>query len=242
MSVTWSYFLPAPVPPAPPAAATRIMFRDAVKRIAPPWLQRKYGGGLLYALANELDELTDRTVAALGQRFPGIYSDDSLPNLGRDRRIRRGRVESTATYALRLRGWLDAHRLRGGPYGMLTQLFAFYAPSSFAMRIVYTSGRRYLMDAAGVITRDDIVWTPPGPALKWARWWLHMDWPDPVDTDGTWADPGTWNDGGVWDSNLTAVQVRDLRLIPREWNAAHAVGMIVLESPLETVQVSVEGQ
>jgi hypothetical protein len=46
-----------------------------------------------------------------------------------------------------------------------------------------------------------------------------------------WADPGDWGpgaDNGVWDSTLTIQDVADLRAVPREWNAAHADGTVVL--------------
>ena len=38
----------------------------------------------------------------------------------------------------------------------------------------------------------------------------------------------TWGDGQVWGSSLTPAEVTDLRLVPREWNAAHCFGEIVL--------------
>lgn len=216
-------------------------FRDTVRKISPPWLQRGTGEAVLYAIALQLDALTDGLVAAIKLRFPGLYSYDTLGIIGRERRIRRGRFESPEAYVPRLLRWLDDHRERGGPFALLRQLHAHYAPNNFPIELRYASGRSFQMDAAGNVTMSDVSWSPPGGAARWARWWLFYQWPTPVDDDGTWNDPGTWNDGGVWDSNLAPTEVRDLRLIPREWNAQHATGRMVLMTPLKTVNFSAEG-
>jgi hypothetical protein len=216
-------------------------FRDALRNISPPWLQRGTAQAILYAIGVQVDALGDALRAGVKMRFPGYYSMETLPLIGRERRIRRGRFESETTYASRLIPWLDHHRRRGGPYALLAQLHAYYAPNNFAIELRYASGRVYNMEISGTINRGDTVWTPPGDPAQWARWWLYYDWPTPVGDDGIWSDPGTWDDGGVWDSNLDPAEVRDLRLIPREWNAAHAIGRIVLETPLDTVNISAEG-
>jgi hypothetical protein len=125
---------------------------------------------------------------------------------------------------------------------MLEQLYAFYSPNAFAMAIFYVNGRTYTLDpTTGAITRGQAVdWTPPGDPAQWARWWLVFEWPSEIGDDGTWADPGTWDDGGVWDCSLSAAEVRDIRLIPREWNAAHAIGYVTLAAPDHFLTLSVE--
>src|SRR5690606_17408066 len=134
-------------------------------------------------------------------RFPGFAGYTSLPELGRDRRIRRGLIESDATYAARLLRWLDDHPNRGGPYAMLRQLHAFFAPNNFRIELINTSGRRYTMAIDGTITRDDVTWTPGPPCDlaggEWARWWLFFFVPDPPIGEGLWGDPGIWGDGGL---------------------------------------------
>lgn len=218
-----------------------LTFRDTLKSICPPWLQRGTAEKVLYAIGVHVDGVMDALVAGIKARFPGVYTAESLPLLGRDRRIRRGRTETDAVYTARLQRWLDDHRRRGGPYALLAQLFAHYAPSSFAIELRYVTGRRFQMDTAGNVVRGDVVWTPPGSTSQWARWWLFYDWPTDVAADGIWSDPGTWSDGGVWDYALTPQEVTDLRLVPREWNAAHALGWIVLQMPtLPDVTLAVE--
>ena len=115
---------------------------------------------------------------------------------------------------------------------MLRMLFAHFAPAAFKIELVNYLGTRYTSAAAdGAITRDAIVWAPDADATKWARWWLFYHWPVAVAHDGIWSDAGAWDDGGVWDSNLSPTEVADLRAVPNEWHAEHAIGKLVLLSP-----------
>lgn len=207
--------------------------RDAVRRVVPWWAGRELSrpGKYLWAIALHADALVDACAEGVKIRFPLFYSAETLPVIGRQRRIRRGPNESDEVYGTRLHRWWDDHKRRGGPYAMLAQIRAYFDPVAFRVQLVYRSGRRYTMPIDGEIVRDDIVWEPDNVPEKWARWWLFYDWPTAVLEDGLWDEPGTWNDGGVWDSGLTPAEVADLRAVPREWNAAHPYGTIVLFAP-----------
>ncbi len=213
-------------------APTTRTFRDSIRELSPPWLRTLISEKVMYAIGVQADALGDAVAAAVKTRFPNVYSGESLPYIGRDRKILRGRNETNAVYASRLNRWLDDHATRGGPYALLAQLYAHLAPASFAIDLVYASGRRFRMDANGVVsTRDDVgTWVPDADTAKWARWWLFYAWPTPVAADGIWSDPGIWDDGGVWDSDLTVSEVTDLRAVPKEWNNGHSFGRIVLLS------------
>jgi len=202
--------------------------RDTLAKLMPRWLSRGVAQGLGYALAIQLDALTDGLVAGIRRRWPGLDgSEDALGIIGQARKIRRGPAEPASTYAVRLRSWLDAHRTRGGPYALLAQVHAYWV-GTFDVSLIYADGTRFDLATSGDVTRTPAVspWAP-GP---WPRWWLIYDWPDAVVTDGLWGDPGVWGDGYVWGAQLTAAQVADLRLIPEEWNAAHTNGTLVLRS------------
>lgn len=184
-------------------------FRDTIRKLSPPWLRRGINEKILYTLGTHIDAMGDAVTAAIKVRFPGLYSDESLPLIGNERRIRRGRLEPAANYAVRLRRWLSDHQRRGGPYALLAQLFAYYSPSNFEIQLIYNSGRRFTMDTSGNVVRDDIVWTPDSLAgTHWARWWLFYF----TDQFGS----------------PTAEEIEDLKLVPREWNNAHCLGYIVL--------------
>jgi hypothetical protein len=217
-----------------------LTFRDTLRRRSPPWLQHGRAERVLYAIGVQLDAFADALVAGARLRFPGLYSDESLPLIGRERRIPRGRYELGSTYAARLTRWLIDHRRRGGPYALLAQLHAHYAPDNFVAELVYRNGQRYTMDASGAVVRDEVdflaeppqLWTPSTPPSQWAMWWLILDWPFAVADGGSWdEDPhgAAWADPtSVWNFDVTPDEVDDLRQVPRDWNAAHTIGRIVL--------------
>lgn len=226
---------PAPLPPpvgGPTAYPQTVLrtFRDAIREISPWWLRGPIGGSILFAIGAVTDALADALRGGVKTRFPGYYSNESLPLIGRERRIRRGRVETEETYATRLIPWLDHHRIRGGPYALLAQVHAFYAPDNFPVSLIYDNGRAYVVDPAdGTVLRTWVdLGAPEDP--RWCRWTLYYSWPVPIEPDGIWSDPGTWDDGGVWDTNMSAELIRDIRVVPREWNAAHSIGYIKLDS------------
>jgi len=205
-------------------------FRDAIRSMVPWWAGRETGrvGKILYAIGLHCDALIDAHVAAIKMAMPGLYSPESLFLIGRERRIRRGPLESNDVFASRLSRWWDDHKRRGGPYALLEQARLYWSPLAFQIDLVYFSGRRFQAPPSGEIERDDIEWTPDTLAAKWARWWLFYFWPETVGDDGVWGDPGTYGDGGVWGSDLTVEDVANIRAVPTEWNAKHCSGSRVV--------------
>jgi hypothetical protein len=185
---------------------TPITFRDVALQLSPPWLQRGRAARWIYSVAAQLDALADASLNGIKLRFPGLYSYEPLALQGRERRIRRGRAEADAVYAPRLQRWLVDHKRRGGAYALLAQLHAHFATGSFPIDLVYKSGRRYQMDAAGNVTRNTV---PVIPTTRWARWTLFY-WTD------AFPDP------------LSADDLVDLAVIPKEWIAAHCIGRVLI--------------
>lgn len=189
---------------------TIITFRDRMRELwSPVWLRNGNAEIYLYAIAVQADTTGEALVAAVQSRFPGFYSDESLGLLGSERRIPRGPAEASASYAGRLTRWLDDHRLRGGPYAMLRQLFAYYAPNNFPIELVYRNGTYYAMDTSGNITRTpNTTFEPDADPTQWARWWLFYY------TDDFLAP--------------TAEETASLKLVPHAWNAAHCLGTLTV--------------
>lgn len=184
-------------------------YRDRLRDAVVPWLQQRNNARLLFAIAVQLDAMADALVAGVRLRFPNMYSGESLPYIGRERRIQRGPFESDEVYASRLVRWLDDHCRRGGPYAMLAQLHAFFAPDNFPIDLVYRNGRRYQMDVDGNVTRDDVVFEPDSHPEQWARWYLFY-----------------WTD--AFPLPLSDDTLATLKLVPQEWNAAHALGTLLV--------------
>jgi hypothetical protein len=208
-----------------------LTFRDSLRKKCPPWLQGGWAEKVLYAIGVMIDALVDSANAAVRIRFPGLYSDESLPLIGRERRIRRGRNEPASTYSVRLMRWLDDHATRGGPYALLEQLHAYYADDPFPIRLVYRSGRCFDMDVDGEITMSDVVWSPDEEPECWARWWLIYQWPTSFPAARKYGDGTQYGQGRVYGSGLLSGEVADLRVIPRDWNTAHALGRLIVISP-----------
>lgn len=211
-------------------------FRDAMLEKAPRWIKRGHRGNVLYTIGLHIDALVEMAQVSIRYRFPGHYSPESLPTTGRDRKVPRGRNESDATYADRLTRWLDYHRHRGNPYELLRKVREHYAPTAFAVDLVYAGSPllaytlRYHLAADGTITRHKVLradWSPHGDPNQWARWWLFYHNPDLVTDVPTWGDGGSWGDGGVWGSSLPALEVEIVRTAPNQWNAARSIGRLV---------------
>ncbi len=208
-------------------------FRDVVRQIVPPWLSKGLAGKILYAIWVHGCAAVDAAVAAVELRMPGLYSWESMPLIGRDRRIPRGPEETDEGYRARLNDWQEIARRKGSPVAMLRMLRAYLTPHAVTIRHINNAGYRYTITPAGVITIDQITWDWDGDASKWWRFWIVLEVPSEFLTDeGDWGDPGVWGDGGTIGSTATPDQVAGIRRIV-SGHAAHAecVNVIVVFSP-----------
>jgi len=101
--------------------------RDAVKAMSPSWLQDGVAEKYLYDIGLCADALLDKMNQAARLHLPGYGDESALPLIGADRLISRGLGESAASYAQRLKGWLDAWRTAGSAASVLRQLSALLA-------------------------------------------------------------------------------------------------------------------
>ena len=226
----------------------RLLFSAALVRAMPPWLQRVVGAPVMRGLADPLDVLVERSVAAVKARFPNATDEATLARIGRERRIRQGLGESAATYAARILPWLDAHRTRGGAYALLHQLDAYFQDwLNVRMDVVDYQGNRHWIDAAAVvadsvITRDTITWGGDATG-KWARFWLFFylpadTIPSPISGAYLVTDDGTFRvtdtgaslvtDGELTASALSSDEIEMFTCIAREWSAAHVDQILVV--------------
>lgn len=212
-----------------------ITFRDSVVAMAPRWLRGTWAGRFLYVMGLHLDAMTDALTASIEMRFPGFYSEESLPLIGRERRIRRGFAESGPAYAGRLRKWLDDHRRHGNPYTLMRQLQGYLFPFAVRLRVVSNIGTWYTLGSDGSTSHrlsSPANWNWDGSAAEFSRYWVILYPPASLWVrDGTWGDGETWNGrpNETWGSTATPEQVAAVKAIVNEWNPPHAkcMGVIV---------------
>lgn len=225
-------------------------FRDQLLARVPWWLRNGNAGKVLWTIGVHIDALVDAAAVAVKHRFPGNTTlVDALPIVGRDRKIRRGVYETTATYQSRLVRWLDYHHYRGSPGELLRKVQEHFAPLHKELTLRSYLGRQYVLKVDGTLvgpTQYAGVWPPDGDAARWARLWLYVDYGtvymtdefgdlildefgDPIievagvdfGDDGFWGDPGQWGDGGVWGSGLDPIEIGRYTAITHDWLAAH---------------------
>ena len=203
--MTWSL----PYPLGGEDSRQRSRYEDWVLTQVPPWLRRTVGGAIMQGIAATADSLVDRLAHGVRLRFPNTDTD-ALAIAGRERRIVRGPSEGPDEYALRVQGWLDAHRTRGSVYALLEQWNAYNATRR-AIDVLYQSGTLYkLYEVVSPIDRAIISWETP-PEGGWAQAWCFLF----EDADPT---------------PVSAATDAELGAIPRLWSAAHM-------SPLNVVLV-----
>ena len=214
--------------------------RDLVKAISPPWLvgpgtpstPLPAGAGIaeryVYAIAVQSDLLIAKVQDAIKLRFPGYLNASSLAQIGSDRAILRGYVETDDSYAARLRAWLDTWRHAGAARGVL-QAVASYLPSNPGVRSVLEGAASYSVwdvlapgqDPSTAPTTYHV--TPANwawDALGWVkRRWLVLEatgWA-PIGPD--YAAPGVvWGDPSLsWGMSVPAERAEALRGLVRTW-------------------------
>lgn len=207
---------------------------DHLRRIMPPWLRRRVASALVGAIGEQVDLAAQRAALGVRLRFPAPGIDGrALAYIGRERRIRRGPVETDDRYARRLLLWWSSHRGRGGPYALLEQVYAYTLGWLTArVDVVYQSGTRYLMDTAGEIERNDITWGGNG-SDEWAHVWVVFHVPSviPIGTARLVTSEGDYivdHEGNyivvtrtIAPGDMTDGDAAVFTSIVREWSAAH---------------------
>ncbi len=157
-----------------------------LKKTLPSWMltaPREHWSQLMAAPAAVIDALGEavhqaRLAALPGQidvsGFPGLggyLSTDALVLTGRDRRVRRGFLESDSHYAGRQREWLEAWARSATPKEMLDQLAAILGPLPPNLRLIESNGTwwtRY-RSLPMVSIRDGTIdqWTQAGTGFRY---------------------------------------------------------------------------
>lgn len=202
-------------------------FINSIWRKAPRWLQEGDGELVWTSIGLVCDALVERVRQGVEARWPQYAPSDALGLIGRDRKIRRGRDETDASYAARLLQWLDDWKVAGNPFALMGQLRA-YCGVDLRMRTVDNSGNWYTVEADG--SRSVLLaqgnWDWDSQPTKWARFWVVMYPPSTL-----WVKSPALGNASLWGgaigssgytigSSATPAEVAAVKSIVRDWKPA----------------------
>jgi hypothetical protein len=127
-------------------------FRGSAQVFSPPWLSRYVGSRYVYSQAIQWDTLAEYTRLGMLQRYPSVAQPDALSEIGRDRRILRGIVETDEHYAERLRVFKRTWKLAGNAPTLLGQLWEYMRPNATKIRYVVNGYEGAVADSASQFT------------------------------------------------------------------------------------------
>ena len=197
-------------------------FRHLLYSLVPSWLRTGDGEKLLYSIGLLLDGFAERWRLSGLASDPTTAPDDALSYLGRDRRITRGRAESSSDYADRLLGYLDAHRAQGNPFTLMDQLYAYLQTSGVTIRTVDRRGNWFerASDGTRSYTLNQMNWDWDGGLFfLWSRFWVII-----FSDNGPWSTQWNHPGGSATDGTTDATEdeIAAVRAIIRDWKPAHA--------------------
>lgn len=203
-------------------------FRTTRRVRSAAWLSEGEGELVGYSLDLIRDAFVRRLELGHLARFPQndptgatTAPDDALRAMGRDRRVVRGIDETSASYAARLRRWLDDRRTAGNPFTLMRQLAAyvdFDGSRGCSFRTVDVRGNWYSRASDGtesaVLKQANWDWDGDHSGTRWSRFWVIV-YPGTRWTNGggTWAGVAS----ATWGSSAEVEHVASMRSIVKDW-------------------------
>lgn len=171
----------------------------------------------------QIEVLLEAVLASVGRGSPS-----ALAYLGWARKMIRWQDESNASYAARLRRWIDTAKEAGGPREMARQIHG-YLRSKPKVRVFNRAGNVVTVDTDGTVSTASCVWD-----------WDSISHPERasftselfvvVYVTTQWPTAGDWGtlDGQEWGGTLgfghdaTPEEYDAIRSIVADWKAAHS--------------------
>lgn len=225
-------------------------FRSLFRWITPAWLHTGEGEKVLHALSTIIDASTERVRQGLLARFPSRTGGAALGLHGIGRGLVRGRIETDAHFAARLKRWRypRGHRVRGSAFALLEQVWQYWGSAPCTTRDA--GGAEYGRTEAGVeyVVRGNAWDWDYEPDTSWARFWLTIDLTGIASANPELDDPALWGgDLGTPGATIGSVGVtpQDVAAIRRlltwrpwkpagtrsEWAVIHTAPMAVFPNP-----------
>jgi hypothetical protein len=175
-------------------------------------------GALAWSLAAMIDIDLERMRSGLEARFPSRAGASALAQAGRDRLILRGRDETDAHYAARLKAWRypRGHRVRGSVFALLEQISAYFG-GGFELYGIDRNGNKRVRSAGDAESYSyGNAWTwDGGAAAQWARQWIVIDGSSLFRAQYDWGDASLW--GGALGTSGYCIGMRDASA--EDWRA-----------------------
>lgn len=223
-------------------SARRPTWRGLIAKLGPRWLTRDFvampdgttletDSRILFPIFTLFDWATDRLRIANYASMPDYAPDDAIPEIVKDRGLRRGRDETREGINARLKRAIDDKRIAGSYWSVLEQLRGYMSPHEVKVRIWNEHGNCYTIGRDGVrsLVRDAGDWNwdgAPDPEKVFARFWVLIyvttgSPTEPWQRSDTWGTPGgVWGTPGrTWGSTATSNEVKDIRGIVDDWKA-----------------------
>ena len=176
-------------------------FANLPQYLVPAWLSTGEAGAKLRTWGETIDANVARLRAGVTRRFPGYAADAAddaaLRLAGVSRGIPRGRTETAAHYAGRLRAWRgpNGHQLRGGAYGLIGQVLEYFGrPAGAYVQTHDVSKNFYRETSAGArVALHAITWTwGTLVASEWSRFWVLAYMPTVFSAPPELGDAALW--------------------------------------------------
>lgn len=206
----------------------KIRLRDILAQILTPWMADRPGltvmYRLLWSLVSPLDWLLQTAYEGVQAAWPGVGTSTALPYIGRSRGITRGQLEADASYATRLRSWLDDWARAGSAEAVAFQIHTFLS-SRPAVDVITRSGVRVRCSTTGVLTKDTVTWNWDGTSNPervgyWSELFIVV-YTTQFTAAPVWGASRTWGSGiGLGDTN-TSSEYDTVASLLAQWKAAH---------------------
>jgi hypothetical protein len=215
-------------------ASAPLRFRDIFR--VPWWLAdrpgRTVGYRVVWTLIAMLDAFADVMLQGLQAAWPGIGTPSALPMIGRSRGIIRGQADTHATYAEKLRRWLDYWRDAGTQRAIAVALHE-YLGNGPRVRVVNRAGFMTTVDTDGTITTTTCAWdwdsssNPERSGYWWDQWIIVYP--------TQWAVRGEFGGGDTVGGDalglghdVTRVEFDAVKGLLEQWKSAHSIVRAVI--------------
>ena len=182
--------------------------RHIARLMVPWWLFVEDGQKIVETFALLTDVYRQKLRSGLEARFPTRAGESAAALIGKSRLIPRGRDETLAHYAQRLKAWRypRGHRVRGSAFALLTQVYHYWGGVACWTHDVNQNKRALDVDETPSYAYG-VAWTwDGGAAAQWGRQWLVLDLSDVASAQDDFVAGGTIGIGGTTPGDWVAMR------------------------------------